>query len=51
MLARPGPVKARIDDRTTTASRCRSYSPLEGRPAHAGTHNSFIAEQPAPIKR
>jgi len=49
MPTRPGR-KARIDDRVTAATGCRSYSPLEGRPAPAGTRNSFIADQTLPIK-
>jgi hypothetical protein len=49
MLTRPGR-NARVDDRVTAATGCRSYSPLEGRPAPAGTHTFFIADYLPAIK-
>ena len=46
---RPGP-----EPELTTASQqpfgCRSYSPLEGRPAKAGTRDGFIADSLVGIK-
>jgi len=41
---------ARADDRAAVATGYRSYSPLEGRPAFAGTHVLSIAQGTLSIK-